>query len=87
MWLREKNSNYLGISPGFLFRGEVGKVIPRGREAEHSEIETKTMNECGHSETQGKFVCLKVRRGHLPLWLLPILAGPGNKGSLCCVKG
>lgn len=58
MWFREKNSNYLGISPGFVFRGEVGKVIPRGREAEQSEIQTKTMNECGHSETQGKFVCL-----------------------------
>lgn len=58
MWLREKNSNYLGISPGLVSHGEVGKVIPRGRKAEQSEMQTKTMNECGRSETQGKFVCL-----------------------------
>lgn len=58
MWLREKNSNYLGISPGLVSQGEVGEVIPRGREAEQSEMQTKTMNECGHSETQGKFGCL-----------------------------
>lgn len=58
MWCREKNSNYLGISPGFVSHGEVGKVIPRGREAEQSEIGTGAMNECGHSETQGKYACL-----------------------------
>lgn len=58
MWRREKNSNYLGISPGFVSHGEVGKVIPRGREAEQSEIGTGAMNECGHSETQGKYACL-----------------------------
>lgn len=70
MWRREKNSNYLGISPGFVSHGEVGKVIPRGREAEQSEIGTGAMNECGHSETQGKYACL-------------LSTPPGVAASLC----
>jgi hypothetical protein len=37
--LREKNSNYLGVSPGFVSHREVGKVIPQGREVELSAIE------------------------------------------------
>lgn len=37
--LREKNSNYLDASPGFVSHREVGKVVPRGREVELSAIE------------------------------------------------
>lgn len=39
VWHREKNSKYLGVSPGFVSHREVGKVIPPGREVELSEIE------------------------------------------------